>query len=257
MNVTVAVAQYEVPFDAKESFEKLSQMVTEACKNNAKLLVLPETSVGYLASVKNNGTDYLPQLGKIAWENNIAISTSYYTKVDKSYFNQGVVINGQGKVQLNYQKIYLAQPEIDEDKISAGNTLGTARLDFGTVGMIICKDGFNKYSHYLYEKLANDHVDIICIPSWSLGIWETNTEDYIKTFYTYGSYISRSFVLVAGNLNKETKSFGRSLIINPRTGVITEGSRDKEELLVETIEIDDVKSARLFDGKWQPKKRII
>ena len=81
-------------------------------------------------------------------------------------------------------------------------------------------------------------------------------DEYVKSLYTYGALISRSYVLMSGNLNKSTESFGRSLIISPITGVLQEGSTDKEEILLQEIDLSEVKRIREFDSWWQPKEQI-
>ena len=199
----------------------------------------------------------MPELKKISKNYNLSIATSLYTKEENKYFNQGYVVSDNGEVLNKHRKIYLAPPERDKDGISGGQELNVSKTDFGTIGMLICKDGFNRYSHFLYEQLGNKGSEIICVPTWSLTWDELNTQEYIKSMFVYGAFISRSFVLVSGNLNKETKSFGRSLIISPVKGVLQEGSQDNEELLVQEIELDEVTKSREFDNWWQPKEKII
>jgi predicted amidohydrolase len=123
--------------------------------------------------------------------------------------------------------------------------------------MLICKDGFNKYSHFLYEKFNELGAEVICIPSWSLTWDEMNTQEYIKALYVYGAFASRAFVLVSGNLNVSTGSFGRSLIVSPVNGVLKEGSVNHKEILVDELDFSEVVRAREFDLHWQPEKRII
>src|SRR5690606_38901695 len=109
-------------------------------------------------------------------------------------------------------------------------------------------------SHFLYEKFNQLGVDIICAPTWSLG-WKNTVgiDSYIRTFYTYGSLLSRAYILLAGNLNITTESFGESLIISPVNGIIQMGSRTNEEVLVHSLDLSEVARMRDFDNHWQPK----
>lgn len=254
MKIIVAVSQYDVPESTKNSLLKLNEVAKNASSKKAQLLVAPETAIGMLSDVKTASSDYLPELKKICQENHLAIATSFYTKEGQNYFNQGYIVSSDRKILHKHRKIYLAPPERNKDEISGGQGLEVSRTDLGKLGMLICKDGFNKYSHYLYEELGNKGTDIICIPTWSLTWDELDTQEYIKSMFVYGAFMSRSFVLVSGNLNKDTKSFGRSLIISPASGVLQEGSQEREELLVQEIDLDEVKKARDFDKWWQPQK---
>ena len=123
--------------------------------------------------------------------------------------------------------------------------------------MLVCKDGFNKYSHFLYDRFNKLGSEVICIPAWSIGWKELNTQEYVKSLYVYGAFASRSFILMADCINKTFNSYGRSLIVSPVRGVLKEGSADKEEILVETLDLTEVKKPRSFDSWWQPKKRLL
>ncbi len=255
MKIKVAVLQYEVPEGADESVAKLDEMVRQASWSGAKLVVAPETAVGMLADTKISNKDYLPTIGDIAKKNGVYVATSFYNLEKDKVYNQGYIVSDEGKVVIEHKKIYLAPPERDVDGISPGNDVEVADSKFGRLSLLLCKDGFNKFSNELYSKLGEDMVDIICVPTWSLTFKELDTQEYIRALYTYGAFQSRAYLLVSGNLNKSTGSFGRSLIISPVRGVIREASKDRKEMLFEELDLDEVAKAREFDKKWQPKKK--
>ncbi len=258
MKFLVAVAQYAVPEDVSGSISKLDELAAKVAKDGARLLVAPETAIGMLADVKTASTDYLPDLKNIASEHKIAIATSFYKKsTGGEHFNQGYIVSSSGEVLHSHRKIYLAPPEREVDGISSGHELTVSKTEIGKLGMLICKDGFNRYSHFLYERFNQLGTEIICIPTWSIGWDEMNTQEYIRSLFVYGSFTSRAYVLVSGNLNRKDKSFGRSLIVSPVRGVLREGSTDQEELIVQEIDLKEVKTARDFDSRWQPKGRIL
>jgi predicted amidohydrolase len=256
MKVKVAVLQYEVPEDANQAFNKLAEMVSQASWSGAKLVVTPETALGELSKVEEAGDAHREEMVKIAKASGVYLCTSYYNYENNKIYNQGLIISPEGKVIVSHKKIYLAGSEID-DGVVHGNEIKVENTEVGKLGMIICKDGFNKYSCSLYDKFAELGAEIICVPSWSLSWKELDTQEYIKSLYTFGAFQSRSFVLVSGNLNVSTKSFGRSLIISPVKGVIREGSADHKEVIIEELDLDEVKKAREFDLHWQPKEKII
>ncbi len=161
MFVKVAAFQYKVPEETEKSIVRLTEMVGQAAWAGAKLVVAPETAIGMLTDVKNAEKDYLPDLKSIAKTHQVFLTTSFYTKVEKKYFNQGYILDPKGEVVVRHRKIYLAPPEKEADGITPGNELETSKSEIGTLGMLLCKDGFNKYSHFLYEKLSENNVDII------------------------------------------------------------------------------------------------
>ncbi len=254
MKIKVAVLQYDVPESTDTSFKKLDEMVGNAVWSGAKLVVAPETAVGNVKDLKE-GVDYLPRLSELAQKHKVYLATSYFRLENDKIYNQGVIISTEGKPVLSHKKIYLAKPEVDEDKVNPGDKLEVAQTDIGLLGMLICKEGFNKFSHFLYDNLNARGVEIICIPTWSLGWSEMDTQEYIKALYVYGAFASRAYVLMSGNLNKSSKSFGRSLIVSPIRGVLKEGSIDHKEILTEEIDLSEVEKARKFDSWWQPQKK--
>lgn len=259
-NLVVAVAQYDVPMQSGPARDKLLSVAKEARGKGVQLLVAPETAVSDLIDTKNDGTDYLPVVREIAKEVGLAIATSMYRKEQTGYFNHGYIVGPKGEIWHDHRKIYPAPPEI-EDGVVSGDSLTTTDTPLGKLGMIICKDAFTRYSHYLYEKLASDGVEITCVPTWSLGWSKTETgkysREYIRAFLEYGAFYTRSFFLVSGTLNKQFGSYGRAMIISPIRGILRLGSTDKEELLIKEINLSGVTDAREWDSKWQPKERII
>lgn len=257
MKIKVAVLQYDCPEEAKESVVRLEEMVGQAAKLGAKLVVAPETAVGEAMETKKTGVDYLPDLAKIARRHKVYLATSYYKKDGQKFVEQGYAVAPDGKVVVDHRKMYLAKPEMEDLGVQGGNGLKVGQSGAGKLGMLMCKDGFNRYSHFLYERFGELGVEIICVPSWFIGWKELDTHQYIKGLFTYGAFASRAFVLVSGSLNEFLNSFGRSLIISPVRGVLKEGSSDKEEILVEELDLNEVNKARKFDSWWQPKERII
>lgn len=259
MKIKVAVLQYDVPLSTSASINKLVALTAQAAKQGAKLVVAPETAVGEAMETKTTGVDHLESLADIAQQSKVYLATSYYRRVGKKFLNRGVIVAPDGKLVVEHVKVYPAKPEIKNLGVESGKNLKAAKTTIGTLGMIICKDGFNRYSHFLYEKLWALKVEIICVPAWSIGWKEINTQEYIKSLYVYGAFASRAFLLMADCINKPFDayggSFGRSLIVSPIQGVLKEGSVDKEEILIEELDLDEVKNAREFDSWWQPEVR--
>jgi predicted amidohydrolase len=256
MKLKVAVLQYDVPEDTEASFKKLDEMVGQAAWGRAKLVVAPETAVGSSKELKEKDINHFPRLSEIAKNHKVYLATSYYTKKEGKVYDQGHIISPDGESVVSHAKIYPAKPEIEDIGVVAGDKLEVKETEVGKLGMLICKDGFNKYSHFLYDRLNQLGTEIICIPTWSLGWKELNTQEYVKALYVYGTFASRAFILMSGNLNKSSNSYGRSLIVSPIRGVLKEGATDRKEMLTEEIDLDEVEKARKFDSWWQPEKKV-
>lgn len=260
MKISVAVLQYDVPMATDESLLKLEEMIRKAVKLTAQLVVAPETAVGDSNEVKKTGVDYFSRLSELTQKYKIYLATSYYKLDHGQMFNQGYIFSPQGGAVVEHQKIYPAKPEVDSLNIKSGDKVRVKKSDIGNLGMLVCRDSFNRYSHFLFEKFNGLKTDIICVPTWSIS-WKkalgVTNEEYVRALNVYGAFISRSYILMAGNLNKNFDSFGRSLIVSPVKGVLKEGSSDKEEILFETLDLDVIPRSREFDSWWQPAKRLV
>jgi len=90
MKIKVSVSQYDVSTTADHSIDKLIKIAQQAHAEGVQLLVTPETSIGMLSDVKASGVNYLSELKKIAQDNNLFLSTSFYIKDGSNYFS-GVI----------------------------------------------------------------------------------------------------------------------------------------------------------------------
>lgn len=256
MKLTVAVIQYDVPHNPHDSATKLAQLVKSAVNKGAKLIVAPETAIGEGGLARDTGVDFFGQLSDIARKYQAYLATSFYRKEREGFFNHGYIVNPKGEAILDHKKIYIAKPEKDNLGVIPGENVSITKSPIGKLGMLVCKDGFNRYSHFLYERFNKLGAEIICIPAWSIGWKELNTQEYVKSLYVYGAFASRSFILMADCINETFNSYGRSLIVSPVRGVLKEGSVDKEEILIETLDLSEIKKARSFDSWWQPKEKL-
>lgn len=251
---TINVCQYSIPDTSRETLEKIEE-ICQRYSEKSDIVLLPEYCAGITKDIKK-GFSALEEIKKIAKKYCIHLAGAVIRKENSKLFNVGFLISDEGESLLEYKKTYLAPPEYEQDGISAGNTLRIATTKFGKTAMLICKDTFNKYSEDLYLALRDKQPDIVLVPTWSLLWEERNTIDYIRNSLVRGSYLTNAYFFVSGNLNKETKSFGHSMIINPLEGLVKEGSRDKEEYLTEKVSFNLLRKVRNFEEWWQPKERL-
>ena len=254
MKVKVAVLQYEVPEDTDASFKKLDEMVGNATWSGAKLVVAPETAVGNVKELKTE-TDHLSRLCKVSQKHGVYLATSFYDLEKGDIYNQEYIISPEGKPTLSHKKLYIADCDKDKARVKEGNKLEVVDTSIGKLAMLICKDGFNKYSHYIYDKLNILGVEIICVPAKSVGVKEVDLREYAKASFVYGSFTSRAFVLVSNSASSSNYSHIGSMIISPDRGIVKETVADRKEILIEELNLADVANTRKFDSWWQPVKK--
>ena len=255
MKVKVAVLQYEVPEGTDASFVKLDEMVGNAVWSGAKLVVAPETAVGNVKEL-NAETDHLSRLCELSNKHKVFLSTSFYSKKKGEVYNQGYIISPEGKPILSHKKIYIADCDKNKAPVKEGNKLEVADTPIGKLAMLICRDGFNKHSYFLYDKLNKLGADIICVPAKSVGIKEVDLGEYARANFVYGSFTSRAYVLISNSSSSSNYPHIGSMIISPNEGVVKEAVVDRKEILVEELDLNEVSRTREFDSRWQPKEKV-
>lgn len=254
MKVKVAVLQYVVPEDADSPFTKLDEMVGNAVWSGAKLVVAPEAAVGNVKELDAK-KDHLSRLCKLAQKHAVFLATSLYSSEKGEIYNQGHIISPEGKPVLSHKKIYIADCDKNKAPVKKGNKLEVVDTRIGKLAMLICKDGFTKYSHFLYDRLNKLGAEIICIPSKSVGVKEVDLGEYSKANFVYGSFTSRAFVLISNIASSSSHPHIGSMIISPDIGVVKEAVVGRKEILSEELDLNDVTRTREFDSHWQPDKK--
>ena len=150
-------------------------LIEEAAANDAKLLLLPEAiDLGWThpsalieASIIPDG-DVCMKLRESARDNNVYISAGLIERDGNQVFNSAVIINPIGEVIIKHRK--LNELSIGHEYYAQGDRLNVCNTELGTLGLMICADGFAK-NEVLSRSLCYMGADIILSPSaWALPV---------------------------------------------------------------------------------------
>jgi predicted amidohydrolase len=143
-------------------------LIEEAAKQHADLVVLPETLDYYgtgkqpaevAQPVPGPATDYF---GELARKYNLYIVAGLCERAGHLVYNVAVLIGPDGKVVGKYRKVTLPTAEIAMG-IAAGDDFPVFHTRFGTVGMMVCYDGFFPE---VARELSNRGAEVIAFPVW-------------------------------------------------------------------------------------------
>jgi predicted amidohydrolase len=143
-------------------------LIEEAAKRHADLVVLPETLDYYgtgkqpadvAQPVPGPATDYF---GELAREHNLYIVAGLFERAGHLVYNVAVLIGPDGKIVGKYRKVTLPTAEIAMG-VAPGHDFPVFRTRFGTVGMMICYDGFFPE---VARELSNRGAEVIAFPVW-------------------------------------------------------------------------------------------
>ena len=151
-----------------EKCRQFAPLIRAAAKQNADLVVLPETLTYYgsgrsmaecAESIPGPSTEFF---GALSSELGLYIVAGLLERVGDQVFNVAVLIGPDGKVEGVYRKTCLPRGEIDAG-IMPGDDYPVFRTRFGTVGMMVCYDGFFPE---VARRLSNAGAEVIAFPVW-------------------------------------------------------------------------------------------
>lgn len=177
-------------------------LIEEAARQRADLVVLGET-LTYVAtgqsyaecaeSIPGPSTEYF---GELAREHNLYIVAGLVERDEHLIYNVAVLIGPQGDVVGKYRKVTLPRGEIERG-CAPGDEYPVFETRFGTVGMMICYDGFFPE---VARQLTNNGAEIIAWPVWGCNPELASSracENHVYLVSSTYEDISRNWMLTA------------------------------------------------------------
>jgi predicted amidohydrolase len=150
------------PVERREAF---AQVIGEAAKQKADLVVLPEvltygggsTFADVAEPVPGPSTEYF---GALARKYNFYLVPGLVERSGPLIYNVAVLIGPDGSIAGKYRKVCLTGSEI-EDGLTPGHEYPVFSTRFGKVGMMVCYDGFFPEPA---RELSNRGAEVIAWP---------------------------------------------------------------------------------------------
>jgi len=268
--LTVAAAQLG-PSSASKS-QTVARMVTlieEAGKQGVELLSFPELSLTpYFATKVHAEIDdffeeTLPSsttqpLFQAAHRTRMHFVLPYAERDNGMYYNSATLISPAGAILGKYRKMHIpgwVEPRwegmnILEKRYFALGNLGfsVTSLPKAQTGMLICYD--RRFSEG-YRALALGGAELICVPynTPTFGQPPAVGQETSEVMLRAGAMENQLFIVAVGKAGVEdgAEYIGGSEIIAPTGQVLAKAKTDGDELVVTTIDVDEVHAVR---KKW-------
>ncbi|MDD5146901.1 MAG: carbon-nitrogen hydrolase family protein, partial [Candidatus Pacebacteria bacterium] len=153
----VVAIQAPIPLSKDEGEAQIKRLVAEAVKETVDIVGLSEDCVAPLKDIQA-GYDPLRFLSQLAKENNVYLFGANVVKEpDGKLYNSAFFFNKQGKLLARHHKVVLTPPEA-EDGLIPGNSLEIIDTEFGKIALMVCKDSFNRYAAWFFDKFHQQNV---------------------------------------------------------------------------------------------------
>ncbi len=248
--VTIALIQIDCRLkDLDYNKGKAYRLISEAAKKGANIICLPELfasgynpdAIGwkwYHFSEDDKGQT-IQELSKLARDLRVSIIAPMAEKRDLPgvFYNSAIFINEDGSVLGSYAKTHLWSTE--RTYFRQGNSLSVFNTRLGKIGILICYD-------ILFPELAREltvaGAEIIFVPS----AWRGVEEDIWDTVMPARALENTVYLAAVNRVGNEgdVALFGGSCIVDPRGRFVAQAKRYEEDLLIQTINLDELSRYR-------------
>ena len=280
-NITVAAIQMQCSKIVEENIDKAEKMVREAASNGAQVILLPELfEREYFCQQRRYDfykyalpTDENPAVlatKKLAKELSVVLPVSFYEKDGNVLYNSLAWIDADGTLLGVYRKTHIPDDHFYQEKFyfTPGNT-GFMVFDtkYGRLGAGICWD---QWFPETARVLALKGAEIIFYPTaiGSEPILDTDSMAHWRRCMQGHSASNLVPVVAANRIGKEDvepceenaglKSslifYGSSFITDETGEIVKSASRDKEEILLKTFDLDLIAENRLSWGLFRDRR---
>ena len=235
--IKVAAAQIEVSENPQANLEKILEYLSDAKKQNAALVVFPETCIypKFDGIEKSKLNPILSQIEKKCKELKIWAVVGVYVKEVDIVKNVAHLINSNGKIVHSHYKT--RKWESEEGITCEPSDFPVLDTELGKIGLAICWDISNEQ---IIQNFRKKGAEIILCPSW---IPDGNTSDFAETVPLGLAFFSDAFVIFADSTNDNG---GKSAICSPRNFLAKDYG--KEALLVAELNPEQLVEMKSLKG---------
>lgn len=280
-NVTIAAVQMRCGRDVKENIEKAEQMVRQAAEKGANVILLPELFERqyfcqerryeyYQFAKPTLENDAVKHFQKIAKELEAVIPISFYEKDGNRLFNSIAVLDADGSLLGVYRKTHIPDDHYYQEKFyfvpgDTGFRVWDTR--FGKVGIGICWDQWfpetarslavNGAEMILYPTAIGSEPILECdsMPHWRRCMQGHAGSNLLPVAAANRIGLEEVLPCVENGNQKSSLLFYGSSFIADETGELKQSaSRDKEEVLTASFDLDEVAENRLSWGIFRDRR---
>jgi N-carbamoylputrescine amidase len=279
--VKVAAVQMCCSVNVDENIKKADEMVRSAATSGANIILLPELFerqyfcqerryeyYDFAKSVEEN--DAVNHFKAVAKELSVVIPVSFYEKDGSVLYNSVAVIDADGEILGVYRKTHIPDDHFYQEKFyfTPGNTgFKTWKTKFGTIGVGICWD---QWFPETARAMALQGAEMLLYPTaiGSEPIIECDSMPHWRRCMQGHAGSNLMPVIAANRIGLETvepckenamqssslEFYGSSFMTDETGEILESASRDKEEILIHTYDLDEIYENRMSWGIFRDRR---
>lgn len=279
--VKVAAVQMRCTENVNENIANAERLVRKAAADGAQIILLPELFerqyfcqerqyeyYEFAKPVEEN--DAVKHFAKVAEELSVVLPISFYEKDGKRLFNTVAILDADGTNLGIYRKTHIPDDHYYQEKFyfTPGDTGFKAfKTRYGTIGVGICWDQWFpetarfmavKGAELLFYPTAIGSEPILSVdsmPHWRRCMQGHAAANLMPVIAA--NRIGREVVQPCaenGGQESALEFYGSSFLTDETGEVILSASRDKEEILSQTYELDELRAKRLEWGLFRDRR---
>lgn len=280
-NITVAAIQMRCVPDPAENLRTAERLVRQAAGQGAQVILLPELfEREYFCQQRRydfyayaTPTDENPavQMGiRLARELHIVLPISFFERDCNNFYNTVACIDADGTLLGTYRKTHIPDDHYYQEKFyfTPGDTgFRVFRTKFGCIGVGICWD---QWFPETARSLALMGAELLLYPTaiGSEPILDCDSAGHWRRCMQGHAGSNLVPVLAANRIGLETvepceanggqksalRFYGSSFIADETGALVADGTRDTEQVLTATFDLDKVEENRMSWGVFRDRR---
>lgn len=279
--VTLGSIQMSMSWNKQDTLDKAEKLVRKAASQGAQIILLPELfETPYFCQEKNydfynlattlEENEAIKRFKPIAKELDIVLPISFYERDGNAFFNTVALINNDGEVQGIYRKTHIPDDHFYQEKFyfTPGDTgFKVWPTKYGCIGVGICWDQWFPESAramallgaemLLYPTAIGSEPVLECdsMPHWQRAMQGHAASNIMPLMASNRIGLETVKPSDANNHQSSSLTFYGSSFIADQTGAIVEqASRDQEEILIHTFDLDEIRDMRISWGIFRDRR---
>lgn len=279
--VTVATIQMSMSWDKENTLNKADQMVREAAKKGAQIILLPELfETPYFCQEKNyeyyklatsiKENKAVNHFMQVAKELEVVLPISFYERDGNAYFNTVAMIDADGSLLGTYRKTHIPDDHFYQEKFyfTPGDTgFKVWETKYARIGVGICWDQWFPESARCMALLGAELLfyptaigsepvlEVDSMPHWRRCMQGHAASNVMPVIAS--NRIGKEDVIPSENNNHQSSSltfYGSSFITDETGAIVEDGCRDQEEILIHTFDLDAIDDLRTSWGLFRDRR---